>query len=132
MLLNSLYRDETGFIISAEFVLIATICVIGLVVGLSEIQHAVVAELNDVAEAIGSVNQSFFYSGMSSWRTLNCFGPKALVSGSVFIDMVDECDWNQCALTCDGAIGEAGKGAGFGGAIGGAVNGFAAGGVCGF
>lgn len=49
MILTQLLHDETGFIVSAELVLVATILVIGLIVGLSEVQHAVVQELNDVA-----------------------------------------------------------------------------------
>ena len=62
-MLKQLWSDESGFIISAELVMVATILVIGLIVGLSEVQHAVVGELNDVADAIGSANQSFGYSG---------------------------------------------------------------------
>ena len=58
-----LFRDEAGFIVSAELVLIATIVVIGMVVGLSEVSHGVNNELNDVGDAFGSVNQSFRYGG---------------------------------------------------------------------
>ena len=47
-MLRELLNDEAGFIVSAELVLIATILVIGLIVGLSSIQHAIVQELNDV------------------------------------------------------------------------------------
>jgi hypothetical protein len=55
-LVRRLGRDEAGFILSAELVLIATIIVIGLVVGLSEISSAVNAELFDVARSYGSLN----------------------------------------------------------------------------
>ncbi|HBN79405.1 MAG TPA: branched-chain amino acid aminotransferase, partial [Planctomycetaceae bacterium] len=34
-LINNLYNDEAGFIVSAELVLVATIAVLGMVVGLS-------------------------------------------------------------------------------------------------
>ena len=64
-MLQRLMQDETGFIISAELVLVATLPVIGVIVGLSEVHHAVVGELNDVADAIGSANQSYGYSGFS-------------------------------------------------------------------
>lgn len=63
-----LYRDEAGFVVSAELILIASIVVIGLVVGLSEVSHAVNNELNDVGDAYGSVNQSFRYGGQQSGR----------------------------------------------------------------
>ena len=52
-MLRQLLHDESGFIISAELVLVATLLVIGMIVGMSEVQHAVVQELNDVADAIG-------------------------------------------------------------------------------
>lgn len=61
-----LFRDEAGFVVSAELVLIATIVVIGMVVGLSEVSHGVNNELNDVGDAFGSVNQSFRYGGVQS------------------------------------------------------------------
>jgi hypothetical protein len=63
-----LYRDEAGFVVSAELVLIATMLVIGLIVGLSEVAHGVNNELNDVGDSFGSVNQSFRYSGFQSNR----------------------------------------------------------------
>ena len=66
-----LFRDEAGFVVSAELVLIATILVIGMVVGLSEVSHGVNNELNDVGDAFGSVNQSFRYSGFESDRNGN-------------------------------------------------------------
>jgi Flp pilus assembly pilin Flp len=55
-LVRRLGRDEAGFILSAELVLIATIIVIGLVVGLSEISTAVNGELFDIARSYGSLN----------------------------------------------------------------------------
>ena len=64
-MLRKLLRDEAGFIVSAELVLVATLLVIGLIVGLSSIQHAVVAELNDVADAIGKLNQSYTFNEFS-------------------------------------------------------------------
>ncbi|WP_437206330.1 hypothetical protein [Planctomicrobium sp. SH664] len=110
-MLRQLLNDEAGFIVSAELVLVATIVVIGMIVGLSEVQHAVVNELNDVAEAIGSINQSFYYEGMGAHKTLgNAAAFKSIVYGSAFTDRTDECDGNECQLSCDvGALPEAPK-----------------------
>ncbi len=118
-MLVALYFDESGFIISAELVLVATILVIGLIVGLSEVQHAVTAELNDVADAIGSVNQSYSYSGFSKWSNTfnNGFGIKAYTRGSFFFDAIDECDNNQCSLACSPPVFEGPKFGGGGGVI---------------
>ena len=96
--LRSLMRDEVGFIVSAELVLIATLLVVGLVVGLSEVQHAVVSELNDVADAVGSLNQGFRFSGLSAVKSNNGCG--SIIYGSSFTDSVDECDNNQNTIAC--------------------------------
>lgn len=109
-MLQQLKQDETGFIISAELVMVATILVLGVMVGLSEVQHAVVGELNDVADAIGSANQSYAYSGFSkvdgSWGGW-CGGVvHAYTVGSAFGDVQDACDLNQCQLACNPPVME--------------------------
>ncbi|MFV0443603.1 MAG: hypothetical protein ACK5Q5_08530 [Planctomycetaceae bacterium] len=106
-MLTRLYNDEAGFIISAELVLVASILVIGLIVGLSEIQHAVVAELNDVGDAIGNINQSYRYSGFSKQKGM---GYAAYTRGSRFNDTMDECDNDQCMIDCDRPVYEGPKG----------------------
>jgi len=107
-ILTQLLHDENGFIISAELVLVATILVIGLIVGLSEIQHAMVTELNDVADAIGSLNQSYYFSGFSK-RNNTKGGVGAFTRGSAFYDSFDECDNNQCQITCNPPVLEGPK-----------------------
>ena len=107
---QALLNDEAGFIISAELVLVATILVIGMIVGLSEVQHAVVTELNDVADAIGELNQCYYFSG---FRKVKSFGNGGAVSafthGSAFNDQTDECDDNQCEIACFVPPGETPK-----------------------
>lgn len=126
---RKLLADESGFIISAELVLVATLLVIGLIVGMSEVQHAVVSELNDVADAIGSANQSYHYSGFSKrdWGRggWGWGGTHAHTAGSVFVDVQDACDLNQCMLACNPPVVEAPKmgGYGFGGGYGGTFHG---------
>lgn len=106
---NKLLKDESGFIVSAELVLIATLLVIGLIVGLSEVQHAMVSELNDVADAIGEVNQSYYWSGFSSRHFFHLFTIHAATYGSVFQDLRDDCDNNQCDIACDAPANETPK-----------------------
>lgn len=107
-LMLELWNDDAGFIISSELVLVATILVVGLIVGLSEVQHAVVGELNDVSEAIGSLNQSYAYSGFSK-VDLACI-QHARTAGSIFIDHQDDCDNNECDIACDAPTKEQPKG----------------------
>jgi hypothetical protein len=106
-MLTRLLQDEGGFVVSAELVLIATLLVIGLIVGLSEVQHAVVAELNDVGDAIGKLNQSYHFTGFAK-KDQNC-DVKAFTRGSAFRDTQDECDCNQCGIDCDAPVQEGPK-----------------------
>lgn len=80
----ALWKDEAGFIVSAELVLIATVAVLAMVVGLSEVANAVNQELEDVASSFGSVNQSFRYQGLT--------GHGGASGGVCFEDRVDFCD----------------------------------------
>ena len=106
-MLKMLLNDEAGFIVSAELVLVATLLVIGLIVGLSEVQHAVVSELNDVGDAIGELNQAYSFSGFS--KCDNGGQIHAATYGSDFADTADDCDANQCAIACDAATNETAK-----------------------
>ena len=83
-MLNRLWNDEGGAIISAELVLVATILVIGMIVGLKSVRDAVVTELADVGQAISQINQSYEYWGVS--------GHFARTFGSSFQDNFDFCD----------------------------------------
>lgn len=101
LVLNALWKDEAGFVVSAELVLIATIVVLSLVVGLSEVANGVNEELEDVGSAVGSINQSLRYSGFS--------GHKGWIAGSGFDDGPDFCD-SQNDITCDGHVRGEGHG----------------------
>ena len=79
-----LWRDDRAFIVSAELTLLATILVIGMVVGAVSVRDQVVQELGDVATAIGNLNQSYSFSGVRA-----CTSHTA---GSLFWDRHDYCD----------------------------------------
>lgn len=79
-----LAKNEEGLIISAELVLVLTITVLGMVVGLSCVQQAVVAEFQDLAGAFRSLNQSFSTPTMLGCR--KWFGPTSYRMGSRFTD----------------------------------------------
>jgi Flp pilus assembly pilin Flp len=81
---HRLWKDEAGAVISAEIVLVATILVIGMVVGLKSVRDSVVTELADVAQAIANIDQSYSYSGI--------IGHAAQTTGSFFNDAADFCD----------------------------------------
>ena len=58
-LFQKLLQDERGFVSSTELILLATIVVIGLLVGLSTWRDAVVQELGDSGAAVGQFDQSY-------------------------------------------------------------------------
>jgi hypothetical protein len=95
-MMRALWNDEGGFIVSTELVLVATILVIAMVVGLSAVRDAVLTELADLSNAIGAINQSFTYNGVTA-----CNGASA--AGSSFTDAADECDTSAGS---QGAVGD--------------------------
>ncbi|QDT96684.1 hypothetical protein [Gimesia aquarii] len=106
-MMRALWHEESGFVISAELVLVLTIAVLAMIVGLSEVAVAVNTELNDISNAIGALNQSFVYTGFTgSSRGVDGVGGKlkSVVEGSRFNDAVDDCDLNT---TCDLVTGAA-------------------------
>ncbi len=62
-LLKTLRQDENGVILSTEIVIIGSLLVIGLITGLTCLQTSVNGELRDVANAIGSLDQTYSFSG---------------------------------------------------------------------
>ena len=64
------WNDEDGVIVSAELVLIATLCVLPMVVGLSELTYAINSELGDVAYSFVGSNQ-YSSSNARDWNNGN-------------------------------------------------------------
>ncbi|MBS0207991.1 MAG: hypothetical protein JSS27_03460 [Planctomycetes bacterium] len=104
--LSRFWRDEGGFLISAEAILYASILVIGVISGLSAVREAVVTELADVGQAIANLNQSFQFGGV--------VGHCAATSGTAFFDTLDFCDSafmgypivnSKCVVICSGTCG---------------------------
>lgn len=105
---GKLWRDDLGFVVSSELVLIATVVVIGLLTGLASVRDALISELSDVAGAIQDINQSYSIDGV--------VGHNANTAGFNFIDLTDECDSNDDpngsvdnCITFNGAVAEEGS-----------------------
>jgi Flp pilus assembly pilin Flp len=79
-IMRKLWNDDRGALIATEWVFVSTIMVIGVVAGLKSVQQAVVTELEDMANAIGSLSQSYTFSGTS--------GCAASTLGSRFSDEI--------------------------------------------
>ena len=83
-LLSRLWADEAGFIVSSELVLVATVMVIGMLVGMTTVRDQVVQELGDVADAISEIDQSYSFGSIT--------GHTSSTAGMVFNDTEDDCD----------------------------------------
>ena len=67
-LVNDLWQDEHGLILSAEAIMVGTLGVLGAVVGMNMASTAVDEELKEFAFAIRSLDQSYGYVGHQSCR----------------------------------------------------------------
>lgn len=83
-MLKALLNDEAGFVVSTELVLVATILVIGLIVGQTTLRDNVVTELGDTAVAIAAVDQTYQFADIE--------GHSSSTAGSQFLDDADYCD----------------------------------------
>ena len=78
------WNDQHGFIVSAELILVATIAVLAMVVGLSEVALNINNELEDVGSAFGQLSQAYRVQGVC--------GHQGHTNGSQFNDCADFCD----------------------------------------
>lgn len=94
-ILHRLWAEQTGAVVSAEIMLVATILVIGVIVGLKSVRDSVVTELADVAQAVANINQSYCYTSVT--------GHGASSGGGHYQDGQDYCDNNAYPYGTSGA-----------------------------
>lgn len=83
-IINRFWNENDGAIVSAEIMLVASILVLGVIVGLKSVRDSVVTELADLAQAVSNIDQSYCYSGVC--------GHAANSGGAHFQDQLDFCD----------------------------------------
>lgn len=116
-MLKTFIKDENGFIVSAEIVLIFTLVFCAVAVGIAVVRDALVHELGDVAESIGALNQSYNFVGIRAIAGQGENNNHASCSGSGFNDSADLCDCLGIAL-----VTVAGKNDPSGGTLGDGAN----------
>jgi len=77
-LFSKLWKDDSGALLSFEWILLATILVLAMVVGLKTVQQAILQEFEELAGAIGAISQTYSYAGAT--------GCCANVVGAVYTD----------------------------------------------
>jgi hypothetical protein len=109
--LKTLWNDESGVILSAELVLVCTILVLGLLVGMVELQCAIVSELSDLSSAFGNLNQSYNQSGFGSSKGAGQFAARTY--GAAYTDRADTCDCDaNLTIVCNDPGEKSGNGGG--------------------
>ena len=83
-LMMRLWSDEAGVILSAELVLVATILVLGMLVGLVSLRDQIVSELGDIGQAFAIISQSYSFTAIS--------GHTSATNGAYYQDGSDVCD----------------------------------------
>ena len=101
-LLKCLWCDETGFVASADLILVTTVLILGVLVGLVTLRDQIVQELGDLAGAIGHLNQSYSYTGDT--------GDGGEVAGSSYEDLPDLCEQDDTPNAEPSCISIAGVG----------------------
>jgi hypothetical protein len=81
-LLKTLWRDERGMVYSMDVILVSTILLLGTIAGLVCLRNQVLLELEDVANAVGSLDQSYSYT--SRTITSNSGSFSAYVAGGSY------------------------------------------------
>lgn len=102
---RKLLADEAGLVLSSEVAVVGTVGVLSMVVGLNAVACAVTSELNDLASAFGSLDQTFNYQSISKVG-------HGRVVGSGYNDAQDMCD---CQLISSAEV--SGRSNGGGGAF---------------
>ncbi len=71
-LMRQLWNDDGGALISTEFLFVATILVLGVIAGLVLVRDAVVVQLEELACAIGALQQCYSFAGLSGCGVMVC------------------------------------------------------------
>src|SRR4051794_32583095 len=77
-LIERLWKDDGGALIAMEFLFVATILALGIIVGLVSVREAIKAELTELGNAILALSQGFVI-----WENSGCCAPP---EGSQAID----------------------------------------------
>ena len=81
--LNLKAKKQGGFVLTAELVLLVTILVFGAIVGMVSMRDSLNAEMEDVSEALGALDQGYEYNGITNNQLTGS------IAGSAFADAID-------------------------------------------
>jgi len=87
-------NSQSGFVQSLELVFLGTVVLSVVIIGWSSFGSKLIGEMSDLGSAVGSLNQSYTYTGMAVGHPGDARHPQdvATTSGSTFTDTQDFCD----------------------------------------
>jgi hypothetical protein len=102
-ILQRLWGDDSGVILTLEIILIATVVLLGVLVGLASLRDGIITELADLGGSISNLDQSYVLHGAVSHSSAT--------AGTVFNDLNDFGDDpddpivvnERCLVVCAGA-----------------------------
>jgi hypothetical protein len=97
--LSHFIQQDDAYVISTEFLLLATVAVLGLLVGLDNIRSVLYHEFEDLVETFGFLDQSYEYLGITRGDPLI---DGSTTEGGLFSDSADEDSRGTISLTPDG------------------------------
>lgn len=99
-ILKRLWLEDDGAVLSSEMLMYGSVGVVGMTAGYGTLRDTLNSELDDVAQSLGSIDQSYYLSGT--------MGHCAWTAGSAFIDRADRPDYpSKCVVTNVPAYGVA-------------------------
>ena len=98
-LLQSFVCGEEGFLLSTEGVLVGTVAIVGMLVGLVAVRDSIVLELQDFGMAIGALDQTYTFAGISD-------GTVTMIDGSAYDDQVEAEDSATIVVTSPAGAAE--------------------------
>ena len=84
LMLQRLWNDEAGMVVSSELVFVTSIAAIGTIIGLSAARDGITSELADVGDAVTEYNQGYQVASIQ--------GHGASIAGTQYVDGTDFCD----------------------------------------
>lgn len=101
-LMSKLWQDEAGVIVSTEIILVLMILVFGAIAGMVALRDQVNQELGDTGLMIGSLSQTYAFTGNSNNGDLTA--ANAETPSSTFVDNEDLNDGVDTDATAPGGI----------------------------
>jgi Flp pilus assembly pilin Flp len=95
-LIQSLWKDQSGFVVSTELMIVATILVVGLIAGVAHVRTQLVQELSDLGTAVSNFDQSYSYTAVAHASSADS------TAGGLFADVQDTYDGTSGAASTSG------------------------------